>query len=353
MDPDRLTRILADFPRRRVAVIGDFFLDKYLDVDPGRAEISLETEKTAHQVLAVRHSPGAAGTVVANLAALGACEIHAIGFTGDDGEGYDLRAGLSRLGCILEGLRRTPDRLTPTYLKPRDVRPPGLEGEHERYDLKNRTPTPAALEEQVIRDLDRLLPRFDAIAVMDQVEEANCGVVTARVREYLAAQSAALRGRTIFWADSRRRIGAFRRLILKPNLAEAIRVARGETAAEHAADLPPEELGDIASALRDRAAAPVCITCGARGAIVCDGRGPTLVSAVRIDGPTDPTGAGDSVTAAAVLSLASGCDLREAALIGMLAASITVQQLGATGTARPDQIRARHEVWRSQQESKT
>ena len=351
MDPDRLQRILDGFPRRRVAVVGDFFLDKYLDVDASLAEVSLETGKTAHQVVAVRHSPGAAGTVAANLSALGAGEIHAIGFTGDDGEGHDLRAGLRRLGCRLEGLQRVRGRMTPAYLKPRDPAAPGVAGERERYDLKNRAPTPAAVAERVIRDLDRLLPRLDAVAVLDQVEEENCGGVTAWVREQLAVRSAASAGARIFWADSRRRIGAFRGMLLKPNLAEAARAVRGD-AADPGGVLPPEEWADLASALRNGAGAPVCITCGARGAMVC-ADGPVLVPAVRIEGPIDPTGAGDSVTAAAILALASGSDLREAALFGMLAASVTVRQLGATGTARPDQIRASLDLWRSQQENAT
>ena len=32
MAPERLQELLAVFPRLRVAVIGDFFLDKYYDV---------------------------------------------------------------------------------------------------------------------------------------------------------------------------------------------------------------------------------------------------------------------------------------------------------------------------------
>ena len=68
MTCERLAELLAAFPSLRVAVVGDFFLDEYLDVDPALAEVSVETGKTAHQVVGVRHSPGAAGTVVANLA---------------------------------------------------------------------------------------------------------------------------------------------------------------------------------------------------------------------------------------------------------------------------------------------
>jgi len=118
MPQDRLGQLLARFPRLRIAVIGDFFLDKYLDVDPALAETSLETAKVAHQVVAVRHSPGAAGTIVSNLSALGAGTMHAVGFSGDDGESYDLRADLARLRCTTQHLHVVPERMTPTYLKP-------------------------------------------------------------------------------------------------------------------------------------------------------------------------------------------------------------------------------------------
>ena len=72
-----------------------------------------------------------------------------------------------------------------------------------------------------------------------------------------------------------------------------------------------------------------------------------LVPGVRVEGPTDPTGAGDSATAGAVLALAAGAELPEAALIGNLVASITVQQLATTGTARPNQLPPRLEMWRA------
>ena len=77
MQLDRLKALLDQFPQRRIAVLGDFFLDKYLEVDPELAEPSLETGRVAHQVVAIRRSPGAAGTVVNNLAALGAGQMHA------------------------------------------------------------------------------------------------------------------------------------------------------------------------------------------------------------------------------------------------------------------------------------
>jgi len=130
----RLAEIIGGFSKARIAVLGDFFLDKYLDVDPVLEEISVETGKPAHQVTGVRCSPGAAGTVVCNLASLGAGRLYAIGYTGDDGERYDLCKQLHPLRCSTEHLHVSRDRNTPTYLKPRDLGVLGLAGEHSRYD---------------------------------------------------------------------------------------------------------------------------------------------------------------------------------------------------------------------------
>ena len=62
------------------------------------------------------------------------------------------------------------------------------------------------------------------------------------------------------------------------------------------------------------------------------------VPGIRVPGPVDIVGAGDSVTAGIVASLAAGATYTEAGLVGNLAASITVRQLGVTGTASPVQL---------------
>jgi len=69
---DVLDRILAAIPRQTIGVLGDLFLDRYLDLDAARTEPSIETGLDAYQVVSVRSYPGAAGTVINNLAALGA-----------------------------------------------------------------------------------------------------------------------------------------------------------------------------------------------------------------------------------------------------------------------------------------
>lgn len=339
MTPERLDDLLSGFSRARVAVVGDFFLDKYLDVDPALAERSVETGKRAHQVVRVRCSPGAAGTVVSNLTSLRAGVLHVVGILGDDGEGYDLRRGLAQLGCRCDGLVIDAERMTPTYLKPRDRTDQGLGGEHERYDTKNRTPTPSHLQDAVLAHLDGVLDEVDAVVILDQVEELDCGVITARVRDALA-ERARRYPRVVFWADSRRHIRRFRNVIMKPNQFEAVGRAPG-------ADVDAAALLRALAELRQQAGAPVVITRGAHGMLVSDPE-PTWVRGVRVDGPVDPTGAGDSATAGAVLALTAGASLPEAALVGSLVASITVRQLATTGVARPEELPAALALWHEQ-----
>jgi sugar/nucleoside kinase (ribokinase family) len=282
--------------------------------------------------------------VVSNLAALGAGSLHAIGFTGNDGESYELRKDLAALGCGTDHLHYVPERATPTYLKPRDATDPGLSGEHSRYDTKNRAPTPATLGKKIIESLDALLGRLDAVIVADQVEEDECGAITAAVREAVADR-ARRHPKGIFWADSRRRIRRFRRVITKPNQFEA--VGQEDPAPDATVEL--DELAAAMERLRGETGAPVFVTCGAGGMVVSDPE-PTRVPGVRVEGPIDPTGAGDSATAGAVLALASGAEFSEAALIGNLVASITVRQLATTGTATPDQLIEGLQAWQRQRQ---
>ncbi len=342
LSPGRLAEIIDRFASQRVAVLGDFFLDKYLDVDPALEEISVETGKPAHQVVGIRCSPGAAGTVVCNLSALGTRQLSAIGFRGEDGEGYDLQRQLSNLACDTEHLHVVVDRSTPTYLKPRDIGIENLQAEHSRYDTKNRQPTPEALQQRILASLDQLLPDVDAVIVLDQVEQPDCGVVTRAVREAIS-QRAAQYPHVVFWADSRRRIHDFFRVIIKPNQFEAVGFDNPQPGDEVEFDTLRERITE----LRSRNQAPVVVTLGERGMLVSDPQ-LTLVPGVRVPGPIDPTGAGDSATAATVLALAAGAELPEAALIGNLVASLTVQQIGTTGVAHPEQLPAQLSLWQQQ-----
>ncbi len=343
LSTDRLRDLVAKFADCRIAVIGDFFLDKYLEVDPALAEPSIETGKTAHQVVAVRTAPGAAGTVVSNLAALGTGEIHAIGFCGDDGEGYELRKGLTARRCSVGHLHICGSIHTPTYLKPVDTGRRVLSAEHSRYDTKNRVKTPSLLEDLVLDSLDALLPKIDGVLVLDQVTETDCGVITARVREAIAEQANRY-GKVLFWADSRCLIRKFRNVIIKANEFEVAEIPLGRMSES----IPLEAVRHAAELMRQVSGRTVFVTRGAQGMLVTDPEW-TSVPAVRIDNDIDPTGAGDSVSAGAFLTLCAGGTPPEAAVVGNLVASLTVQQIGTTGTAHPDQLVPQLTLWRQQQ----
>ena len=331
MDALRLQALLDHFPHTRVLVIGDFFLDKYLVLDAALTESSLETGLDAYQVVEKRLSPGAAGTVACNLRALGA-EVLALGVIGEDGEGFELLAGLRARGIDADNLLPSPARVTPTYTKPM-LREDGRERELNRLDIKNRSLLPSDAEEAILSRLCALLPQVDAVVVGDQVLERNCGVLTDHMREELAVL-AARNPRTVCIADSRLRIGEFRQCWIKPNRAEAYLAWHGH---EPESSVSIAEAIAIGKALTARNGRPAFITLAEDG-ILAIGDESYHIPTMRQTGPIDICGAGDSTISALALALCAGATPEEAALLGNLVASITVQQLGVTGTASREQV---------------
>jgi rfaE bifunctional protein kinase chain/domain len=329
MHAGRLQDLLNHFPGITVLIVGDFFLDKYLDIDPGLSEPSLETGLEAYQVTRVRRYPGAAGTVANNLRALDV-NVIALGVVGEDGEGDDLRRELDLIGVEGDGLIRAPGRFTPTYLKPMLRQGNAPARELNRFDTKNRTPLPVEIETEVITRLHGLFTRVPGIVIADQVSEPNCGVITDRMRQALSEMARA-NSATLVLADSRKRIGEFRDVMLKPNSLEATR-ATGLT--------DPAAAG---RELRRRTHRPVIVTHGDQGMYLFELEGEQHIPAIPVAGPIDVVGAGDSAMAGLIAGLCAGGTLAESALVGNLAASLTIQQLGETGTATRAQILARFE----------
>jgi bifunctional ADP-heptose synthase (sugar kinase/adenylyltransferase) len=329
LSDERVEHILRGIPALTIGVVGDLFLDRYLDIDAALTEPSLETGLDAYQVVRVRAYPGAAGTVINNLVALGVGRVIPVAVTGDDGEGYELRQALQDQRVVeLCWLLADAGRRTPTYTKPMLREPGQPPRELNRLDIKNRHPLGPVAEQHALEALDKIWPEVDAVVVLDQVSEAECGVVTTRMRDRLAELGRSDRGKMIL-ADSRERIGLFRYVALKPNQRECCKAA--DTA----------DVGHAVRELAGRTQRAVFCTAGDKGIILFDPeRGdPLTVAAYPVRGPIDPVGAGDSTSAGIVCARAAGATLAEAAAFGNLVASITVQQIGVTGTASPDQVR--------------
>lgn len=334
MNRQRFDALTAAYPRLRIAVVGDICLDRYLEIDPARQETSLETGLPVRNVVSVRSQPGAAGTILNNLVALGIGEIFPVGFAGEDGEGFELRRALqAQTGVKLDYFMQTPGRRTFTYCKPLVLEPGKPPVELNRLDSKNWTPTPANVQEQLIRSLRALAETANAIILMDQVDVAETGVVTTALLKAIA-EIAAKRPDLLIIADSRRGLKGYPPVTFKMNAAEL-------GALTGAADkLTLEEVELLAASLARRQGRPVFVTLAERGLLGASPRGQTEhVPALPLRGPIDIVGAGDSVTANLACALAAGAGLRESIEIAAIASSIVIHQLGTTGVATVKGIR--------------
>ena len=333
MDPARFSSIVDCYSSLSIAVLGDFCLDRYLEIDPGKAEDSLETGLPVHNVINVRAQPGGAGAVVSNLAALGVGAILPVGFAGEDGEGLELWGALERLpGVRLGDFVRTAQRRTFTYCKPLVMTPGKPPVELNRLDLKNWTPTPALLQGVLANRLRALAERVNGVIVLDQVNLPETGAVTLKVREAMKEIGEQHRNLLVL-ADSRRGLRGFPPVTFKMNAAElaALTGAKGE--------LSLEEIKEAAAALARRNGRNVFVTLAERGILGAAGSGQVEhVPALPVRGEIDIVGAGDSVTANLAAALAAGANLRESLEIANAAASVVIHKLGTTGTASVAEI---------------
>lgn len=330
MTPQRLNALGQKYSELRIAVVGDYCLDRYLEINPARGEVSIETGLPVHNVEHIRPQAGAAGTILNNLVALGVGTIYPVGFRGDDGEGYELERALSNMrGVDLTHFVMSPDRHTFTYTKPLMVTPGVPPREMDRIDTKNWSPTPDKLSARLADSLAALLKTCDAVIVLDQVEIENTGVVTTQILEVLASSRA---GRLVI-ADSRRGLGHYPPCLFKMNASELGRIFNRSGAMDEA------EMREQAMGLASRNGYPVVVTMAERGLLGATPEGSVFaVPALPLRGPIDIVGAGDSVTANLAASLAAGAHLQEALSLAALASSVVIHQLGTSGAASIEQM---------------
>ncbi len=325
--------ILARLPAMRALVVGDVCLDRWCRYSPSLAEPSRETGIPRTAVTATEVTPGAAGTVAANLAALGVGHVSVLGVIGDDGFGWELERSLAARFISTHLLIRSPLVSTFTYTKLLNAST-GVE-DLPRLDFINAAPLDSRLESQIIDSLRENIRDFDVILVSDQAETSAGGAITAKVREALAdlggLDEATDERCKVIWVDSRARAELFRNVVLKVNRDEAGAAC--------------QRIGGDYRALRERTRSKLLIvTLGAGGALVIgvnheNANYETSLPARRVDRPVDLCGAGDSFSAAAAMALAITGSPLEAAQFGNLVASLTITKKG-TGTASPEELLA-------------
>ncbi|HLN55282.1 MAG TPA: PfkB family carbohydrate kinase [Bacteroidales bacterium] len=330
MSKDRLLKLLEDISRVKIAVIGDFCLDAYWIIDESTSEISVETGKATHPVSVQRYSPGGAGNVTANLAALGAGEVHAFGVIGTDPFGREMVRALNESGIITENLLcQKKDWHTHTYSKPY------IGGnELNRIDFGNFNKLSEQTAGLLVGNLVKKIPGLDLVIINQQVPS---GINTEYFRKKLVEVVKSFPEK-LFITDSRSFNDYYSGTIRKMNDSEALRLCGKIMKPDE--PVPVSDLKAAASELYKRFSKPLFITRGAKGSIIVNENGITEIPGLLILNKTDTVGAGDSYLAGAAAAMAAGYTMEEAASLGTHVAGVTVQKLFQTGTATPAEITA-------------
>ncbi len=357
------TQFNAGIKSPRIAVIGDFCLDKYLYLFPSLNEVSVETGLVARQVRATRLYAGVGGTIANNLRALGA-ETFCFGVVGEDGEGFDLVNALRKIGADVEGVVASNEVLTPTYMKPMSpaesptgvpIDSPAPERgewiESERIDIRGTRPAPAKAVEEVERRFLERVDSFDAAIVSDQFQPGSETLFSASFRQFIC-DCAEARPDKFFLCDSRFFVDSYRNVMVKCNaneLLDARDVAtsgerRRETNLERDAEGDLPGLASIAADFAERNGRPILVTRGAHGSLCVGYDEPTrtyeavVVPANPVSPPIDVCGAGDATNAGLAFARSLGFSIVESSYLAGVASSITIRQIGTTGVATTREI---------------
>jgi len=312
---------LSRFYRKRVLVVGDVMLDRYLWGTVSRISPEAPVPIVARQN--TTFSPGGAANVAVSVAALGGDPI-LIGVTGDDASSRDLLTALSDRSVDSTYLLSAAQRRT--TVKTRVI---AHNQQLLRIDEEETTAIDRIVTHDLLERIDMILPSVGAVVLSDYAK----GVLTPHViaQILLRTKGAKLpvlvdpKGR-----DYTRYQGAS---LLTPNRTEALQ----------AAGLPREsllsvvEIGQIL--INSLAVDALLITEGEGGMTLFESRNSAIHVPATARVVYDVTGAGDAVIATLGLALGSGSDLRTATYLANLTGGLSVEHVG-TAAITADMIAA-------------
>ena len=322
----RIAEIIHGFSTARVAVVGDFVADVYLEAEPVR--LSREAPVLVATWRGETMIPGGAANSVNNLLALGA-SVHPVGVLGDDPHGDRLRGFFSGERRDDRGIVVQPG--FGTVSKTRVML--GEEGRMRQQVLRLDREPGGRIDEGVRRALfGRLaeaLPRIDAVLFSDY------GYGT--IDESMVQAAVSARPRVVVTADSRYRLAAFRGVdIVTPNCGEAAETTGLRVKTE-------TECAEAGRAIRSLLGIDqVVITRGNLGMMLLEGaEAPRFIPASGAENEvTDVSGAGDTVIALATLARVAGATWAEASWLANVGAGVVVTKMGAATVSPEELIRA-------------
>ncbi len=319
---DRLTQLLEKMRGRRIAVVGDVMLDRYLIGDTER--LSPEAPVPVVTVHEHRSALGGAANVAANVAAIGATA-NLVGVVGDDQDGGALRRDM--VAAHLDDRFMLTMAGRPTTSKTRVV----ARGQQVvRIDEEVDTLLDAVEGEKLGARVEEALADADALLL----EDYNKGALTPTVIR-AALGLARKRGLPTVVDPKFRQFFAYEgATVFKPNRREL------EAAMGAAMDL--KHRNAIPQALERLKVDNLLLTLGAEGMLlVTKDRAVTHIPSIARE-VYDVSGAGDTVTAWVGTALAAGATLIEAAHLANYAAGVEVGKSGVA-TVSPAEVLAVHE----------
>jgi len=338
-DVPRLKRWIPRLRGKRIGVLGDLMLDRYLWGTASR----LSPEAAVPVVDFVEQSEclGGAGNVAANIAALGA-RAEAFGVTGNDEPGRALQKCFRNSGIGDHGVIADAKRVT--TVKTRII------ARHQqvvRVDHERREPLRGEIQEKLLRLVFAALKRLDALVLSDY----DKGLITDDFADRVLSAAHQLHV-PVFVKPKTSRLYAYRgaRAIVC-NAKEAGFYVTRSLADEKSV----EEAGQ--ALLAHFGCSAVVITRGEKGVSVFEETSPRHlhvpatsfeVTYARVGqagverGATgrqvfDVTGAGDTVLSVLAVAAAAGAPLADAAMLANTAAGVVVGKLG-TASVSPQEL---------------
>ncbi len=336
----KLSSIVKTFARRRLGVVGDVMLDRYVWGKAGR--LSPEAPVPVVEYAGERDVPGGAGNVAANLVALGAAAVP-FGVVGGDEDEFAPRllATFAREKMPTKGILGDSARRT-------TVKTRVIAGHQQvvRVDRETRTPLESEMEERLIRRIMAGLRPLHALVISDY----DKGVVTEELATRVLGACRRLKIPTFVkpkWSREFKYPEAHAIVLNRAEAAFLVRVALEDDAAVEDAGRKLLELYN---------SSVVIITRGEQGMSVFEQEQPRAfhIAATSRDlsygklaeghhrtgrQVFDVTGAGDTVLATLALAAAAGASVREAAVLANIAAGVVVGKLG-TATVSPAELLA-------------
>ena len=320
-----LLDIVARLADRRVVVVGDYMIDRYLYGNADRL-----SPEAPVPVLHFQHEEtrlGGAGHVAADLAVLG-LEVAVVGAVGADELGAHMRAAMAAEGIDPSGLVEMPGR--PTTSKVRLV---GL-AQHRtpqqmiRLDYENPAPLDAGGCDAVVAAFERALVGAQVVCIEDYNKGVACEAVCRRVIEIA-------RGRGIPVLVDPPSIRDY----AKYRGATCLKLNRRETCT--ATGLPCDTADQVERAavglLEALGIEAVVVTLDKDGAFLATRDGERRVLKTRARSVADVTGAGDMFLAMLAAARAAGAGWSDATALANVASGLEVERFGAQ-PVKPEEI---------------